>query len=187
VRLSWEGRDGRPIEKILRLSDVVPGRTFASRVEDDSSLDPSFWSDYLDETVLEDRDEGTLVTLRRTDRYRGLAFLVFRCFAMRRELVRLKEWAETGALTRRFLLERPLTQVGFAVLSAFILWPFFGLSLGGLILACVLTAVVALHELGHMAAFRIMGHRSARMIFIPLLGGIAIGAGPMTAASRSPL
>ena len=64
------------------------------------------------------------------------------------------------------------------MLSAFILWPFFGLNTGGLILAAVLTAVVALHELGHMAAFRLMGHRRVRMIFIPLLGGIAIGGRP---------
>ena len=41
-----------------------------------------------------------------------------------------------------------------------------------------LTAVVALHELGHMAAFRMMGHRKVRMIFIPLLGGVAIGGRP---------
>src|SRR4051794_18600963 len=97
---------------------------------------------------------------------------------MRRELTKLKEWGETGAVTRRFLFERPMTQLGFAALSALILWPFFGLNLGGFVLASVLTAVVALHELGHMAAFRLMGHRKVRMIFIPLLGGIAIGGRP---------
>jgi Zn-dependent protease len=173
------GRTRRtPDQKLLRLSEVVEGSSFASRVEDDSSLDPVFWAHYRDETELEESGEGSLVTLRRTDRYRGLAFLVFRYFAMRRELSRLKEWGETGAVTRRFLFERPLTQVGFAVISAVILWPFFGLSLGGFILASVLTAVVALHELGHMAAFRMMGHRKVRMIFIPLLGGIAIGGRP---------
>ena len=58
------------------------------------------------------------------------------------------------------------------------LWPLFGLNAGGLALAVVLTTVVALHELGHMAAFRLMGHRKVRMIFIPLLGGIAIGGRP---------
>lgn len=178
VQLSWEGRDGRPIEKLLHLSDIIPGERFTMRVEDDSSLDPAFWADYRDERSVEDCEEGSLVTLRRTDRYRGLAFLVFRYFATRRELARLKEWAETGAVTRRFLFERPATQFGFAVLSALILWPFFGLNLGGFILAAVLTLVVALHELGHMAAFRLMGHRRVRMIFIPLLGGIAIGGRP---------
>jgi Zn-dependent protease len=71
-----------------------------------------------------------------------------------------------------------VSQVGFAVLSAFTLWPMFGLTPGGFALAAVLTAVVALHELGHMAAFRLMGHRKVRMIFVPLLGGIAIGGRP---------
>ena len=69
-------------------------------------------------------------------------------------------------------------QLGFAVVSALILWPFFGLSCGGLVLAVDADDVVALHELGHMAAFRVMGHRRVRMIFIPLLGGIAIGGRP---------
>ena len=63
-------------------------------------------------------------------------------------------------------------------LSALILWPLFGLTRRGLGAGRVLTAVVALHELGHMAAFRVMGHRKVRMIFIPLLGGIAIGGRP---------
>ena len=121
---------------------------------------------------------GTRVTLSQTDRYRGVAFLVFRYFAMRRELGKLKVWAETGQYRKGGWFEHPLSQVGFAVLSAFILWPFFGLNLGGLALAAILTSVVALHELGHMAAFRLMGHRKARMIFIPLLGGIAIGGRP---------
>jgi Zn-dependent protease len=118
------------------------------------------------------------VTLSQTDRYRGIAFLVFRFFAMRRELSKLQRWAVTGQYRKGGWFEHPLSQVGFAVLSAFILWPFFGLNLGGFALAAILTSVVALHELGHMAAFRLTGHRKARMIFIPLLGGIAIGGRP---------
>ncbi len=123
------------------------------------------------------KDGGVLVTLTRTDRYRGLAFLVFRYFALRRELGKLKIWAETGQYRAGGLFEHPASQVGFAVLSAFLLWPLFGLT-RRLALAFVLTLVVALHELGHMAAFRLMGHRKVRMIFIPLLGGIAIGGRP---------
>lgn len=178
VRLSWEGRDGRPIEKLLRLTEVETGRRFVTRVEDDSSLDPAFWADYREEISIEPDGAGSIVVWRQTDRYRGLAFLVFRYFALRRKEVRLREWAATGASTRRFLFERPLTQVGFALLSVLILWPFFGLNLGGLVLAAILTLAVALHELGHMAAFRLMGHRTVRMIFIPLLGGIAVGGRP---------
>jgi Zn-dependent protease len=97
---------------------------------------------------------------------------------MRRELGKLKAWAETGHFRKGGLFEHPLSQVGFAVLSALIFWPFFGLTAGGLVLAATLTFVVALHELGHMAAFRLMGHRKVRMIFIPLLGGVAIGGRP---------
>ena len=65
-----------------------------------------------------------------------------------------------------------------AVLSALILWPFFGITKSGLMLSAVLTAVVVLHEAGHMFAFRAMGHRSARMIIIPFLGGLALGGRP---------
>jgi Zn-dependent protease len=97
---------------------------------------------------------------------------------MRRELSKLQRWERTGQYRKGGWFEHPLSQVGFAALSALILWPFFGLHFGGLALAAILTSVVALHELGHMAAFRLMGHNRARMIFIPLLGGIAIGGRP---------
>lgn len=178
LTLSWEGRDGKPIERRVRLSDVDPGHDFVLRVEDDSSLDPSFWTGYRDRRSVEDSGEGSTATLARTDRYRGLAFLIFRYFVTRRELMRLKQWAETGTVNRRFLFEHPLTQSGLAALSVLVFWPFFGLNFGGFVLAVVLTGVVALHELGHLAAFRLMGHRKVRMVFIPLLGGIAIGGRP---------
>jgi Zn-dependent protease len=178
VMLSWEGRDGKPIERRSHLTDVVEGNSFSMRVIDDTALDVSFWKDYRETVELVGEGGGTRVTLSQTDRYRGLAFLVFRYFAMRRELGKLRRWAETGRYRKGGWFEHPLSQVGFAVLSALILWPFFGLHIGGLALAAILTSVVALHELGHMAAFRLMGHSRARMIFIPLLGGIAIGGRP---------
>ncbi|MCA0032694.1 site-2 protease family protein [Mesorhizobium sp. B263B2A] len=178
IMLSWEGRDGKPIERRSKLEDVVEGSSFTMRVIEDTALDGSFWKDYSETTDLVSEGGGTRVTLGRTDRYRGVAFLVFRYFAMRRELSKLQRWAVTGQYRKGGWFEHPLSQVGFAVLSALILWPFFGLHLGGLALASILTSVVALHELGHMAAFRLMGHRKARMIFIPLLGGIAIGGRP---------
>ncbi|WP_027058107.1 peptidase M50 [Mesorhizobium loti] len=178
IMLSWEGRDGKPIERRARFEDIVEGSRFAMRVIEDTALDASFWKDYRETTELVSEGNGTRVTLSRTDRYRGVAFLVFRYFAMRRELSKLQRWAVTGQYRKGGWFEHPLSQVGFAALSALILWPFFGLHLGGLALASILTSVVALHELGHMAAFRLMGHRKARMIFIPLLGGIAIGGRP---------
>jgi Zn-dependent protease len=178
LTLSWEGRDGRPIERHVALEDVQEGARYAMRVIDDTSLDTAFWKDFRETAELEPQGEATRVTLSRTDRYRGVAFLIFRYFAMRRELGKLTVWAETGRYRKGGRFEHPLSQVGFAVLSAFILWPFFGLSSGGFALAAILTSVVALHELGHMAAFRLMGHKKARMIFIPLLGGVAIGGRP---------
>jgi len=179
VTLSWEGRDGRPIERKAMFVDVVPGRSFSMRVLEDTALDVSFWVDYRETVELADEAAGgTRVTLGRTDRYRGLAFLIYRYFATRRELGKLQHWVVSGRYSRGGWFEHPLSQIGFAVLSALILWPFFGLNSGGLALASILTSAVALHELGHMAAFRLMGHNRARMIFIPLLGGIAIGGRP---------
>jgi len=178
VKLNWSGHDGNPIERTLRFVDMVPGERFTTLTEDDSSLHQEFWLSYREDVVLTLAGEGTLVTFERTDRYRGAAFWIFRYFVMRREMSRLKSWAERGTFRKSGIFERPSTQFGFAILSTFILWPFFGLNLGGFFLAAILTAVVALHELGHMAAFRVMGHKSVRMIFIPLLGGIAIGGRP---------
>lgn len=178
TRLSWEGRDGQPIERKIMLEEVEQYSRFSMRVIEDTALDPSFWADYRETTELVSEGAATRVILSQTDRYRGMAFLVFRYFAMRRELGKLEIWARTGAYRKGGWFEHPLSQVGFAILSALILWPFFGLNLGGLALAAILTSVVALHELGHMAAFRLAGHRKARMIFIPLLGGIAIGGRP---------
>ena len=178
IMLSWEGRDGQPIERRSQFEDIVEGSRFSMRVIEDTALDASFWKDFRETTELVSEGSGTRITLGQTDRYRGFAFLVFRYFAMCRELSKLQRWARTGRYRKGGWFEHPLSQVGFAALSALILWPFFGLHLGGLALAAILTSVVALHELGHMAAFRLMGHNKARMIFIPLLGGIAIGGRP---------
>jgi Zn-dependent protease len=178
IVLSWEGRDGQPIQRKVAFDDVALGRRFSMRIVDDSSLDPSFWGHYRETTELLCDGDAVRVSVSQTDRYRGVAFLVYRYFAMRRELGKLKGWAETGHFRKGGWFEHPLSQFGFAALSTLIFWPFFGLTPGGLALAATLTFVVALHELGHMVAFRLMGHRKVRMIFIPLLGGIALGGRP---------
>lgn len=178
LTLGWEGRDGRPIVHRVRLEDVAEGQRFGLSVLDDSSLETAFWSQYRETVSLDGEDGAVRVTISRTDRYRGAAFFIFRYFALRRELGKLKTWAETGRYRAGGVFEHPASQVGFALISLLILWPLFGLTPGGFIVAAVLTAVVALHELGHMAAFRMMGHRKVRMIFVPLLGGIAIGGRP---------
>jgi len=59
-----------------------------------------------------------------------------------------------------------LVMSGIAVAVAMYLFgPLFGLAL---------TLVVVLHEFGHVAAFRAIGHADARFRLIPLLGGVAI-------------
>ncbi|MCB1426148.1 MAG: site-2 protease family protein [Brucellaceae bacterium] len=179
ITLSWIGRDNLPIRRRIAIDEISPGSAFAERVIDDSSLDAAFWANWESLVQLEEQPDGKVkVTITRGDRYRGAAFLVFRWFAARRELVKLKTWAETGRYKPGGLFEHPVTQIAMAGLSALVLWPVFGLDAGGFTLALALTLVIGLHELGHMAAFRIMGHRSARMIFIPVLGGVAIGGRP---------
>lgn len=178
LSMSWEGRDGRPISRVVELHDVVPEQRFSTTVIDDSSLDARFWAHYRRTTSLEEKHGRTEVVLNQTDRYRGLAFMIFRYFSLRRELNHVTAWAQNGKFEKKAVFEHPATQTGLAVLSTLIIWPLFGLTGMGLLLASILTLVVALHELGHMAAFRVTGHKSARMIFIPILGGIAIGGRP---------
>ena len=48
----------------------------------------------------------------------------------------------------------------------------------GLMISIFLTLVILLHELGHMVAYRAFGHPTTRMLFFPLLGGVAIGGRP---------
>ena len=177
-RFLIEDRYGDPIERKVCLEELSPGESYKLRIVDDSTLDPSFWQHYHEQVSITDTDTGCAVTVSETDRYRGFAFLGFRYFKIRRQLMGLKIWAESGKYRDIGMFERPFTQVGMAFVSTMLLWPFFGLTPTGLILSSMLTLVVAMHEFGHMFAFRIMGHKSARMIFIPILGGIALGGRP---------
>jgi Zn-dependent protease len=178
LRICYDDRNGDPIARKVRLDELTEGTSFTLKITDDSSLDPSFWQNYSESVHITGADDMSTVTVTETDRYRGFAFLGFRYFKIRRQLLALKIWGETGSYRSIGLFERPITQIWMAVVSALMIWPFFGLTTPGLVLAASLTAVVALHEFGHMFAFRVMGHKSARMIFIPILGGIAMGGRP---------
>jgi Zn-dependent protease len=175
---SHMGRDGRPIEREFEIMDEKAGHRFSLRYTNDTSLAQSFWDNHRMDVAVMPGEDGAQVEISETDRYRGIAFLVFRFFALRRQALKLKRWAETGEFKPGGHFERPMTQVALAAVSALILWPIFGLDLQGAFLAVTLTIVVGMHELGHLAAFRIMGHKTARVIFLPLLGGIAMGGRP---------
>lgn len=176
---SYLGRDGQPVERDFVIEEEVPGERFTLRFTNDTSLAQSFWENHHMTVAVRAAGEGCAeAVIAERDRYRGVAFLLFRFFALRRMAIKLKRWAETGTYTPGGIFEQPVTQFGMAGLSAMLLWPFFGLHAQGLFLSATLTAVVGFHELGHMAAFRLMGHRTTRMIFIPLLGGIAVGGRP---------
>jgi Zn-dependent protease len=178
LRISYDDRNGDPIARKIRLDELTEGKSYTLRITDDTSLDPSFWQNYNETVDIVSDGGASLVIVSETDSYRGFAFLGFRYFKIRRQLLGLKIWGETGRYKSIGLFERPITQVWMAVISTLMIWPFFGLTTPGLALAASLTAVVALHEFGHMFAFRVMGHKSARMIFIPILGGIAMGGRP---------
>ncbi|WP_246752750.1 hypothetical protein [Sinorhizobium sp. BG8] len=181
-RLTHPDRKGEPIVRVLEVADASkPGEgifTYRSRIIEDSALDPSFWQHFREVRRLMATSGGAIVEVEQTDRYRGLAFLLYRYFALSRELKALDGWLKTGTSKRIATFEHPVTQTGLAALSTLLLWPFFGLTTHGLLLSTMLTIVIVLHELGHMAAYRAFGHQRVRMIFVPFLGGIAIGGRP---------
>ncbi len=177
-------RKGQPIRRLLAVRPTVPGAGdaalygYTATVVDDSTLDGRFWHHFRERRQVMPSDGGATVMVEQTDTYRGLAFLIFRYFALRRELRALEGWLKTGRSEPNGIFEHPLVQAALAVVSTLLLWPFFGLNASGLMISIFLTLVIVLHELGHMAAYRTFGHGSVRMIFLPLLGGIAIGGRP---------
>lgn len=123
LSFAWDGRDGRPIERSVRFRELEPGRRFVMAVSDDSALSQRFWRHHREGVELEDEGAFTRVTFRQSDRYRGLAFLLFRYFVTRREAVKLRRWAETGEFVPGGIIEHPLMQVVFAIISALMPWP----------------------------------------------------------------
>ncbi|MGV8936916.1 MAG: hypothetical protein ACOH2J_07305 [Allorhizobium sp.] len=175
-------RNGNPIVRTLQISgnEATGDRNYAfdTCVIADSALDVGFWRDFRDSRVVSPADGGACLTVRQTDRYRGVAFYLYRYFALRREMTSLERFVDGSRSSQRNWFTHPAVQVASAIASTLILWPFFGASRYGLLMSSLLTLVIILHELGHMAAYRAFGHASAKMIFIPLLGGIAIGGRP---------
>jgi Zn-dependent protease len=178
--MSHHDRRGEPIRRMLAI-ETLPASgelAYAARVLEDSALDPVFWSEYTETRSVSGAGDQAELTVEVVDRYRGLAFFLYRIVMLRREMRDIDTWLKTGKAGQSGFLERPLTQVALATLSTLMLWPFFGLSSHGLMLSTLLTVTIVLHELGHMAAYRAFGHQKVRMIFIPLLGGLAVGGRP---------
>jgi Zn-dependent protease len=179
---SQPDRNGEPTKRtmIVDRASATSGGSFSCdlRIVSDSTLDQSFWAGYRESRHIEPAERGALVTFEQTDSYRGLAFYLLRLFSLRRELQALDDHVEGRPQAQRFRIEHPFWQTLVAIASTLLLWPFFGLTAIGLMISTFLTLVIVLHELGHMIAYRTFGHPSVRMIFIPFLGGIAIGGRP---------
>ncbi|PYB75146.1 hypothetical protein [Rhizobium wuzhouense] len=175
-------RHGRPSRRTMAVdrASMTAGGSFSCelRVVADSTLDQTFWDGFSERRLVERTAAGSLVTVEQTDTYRGLAFYLFRYLLLRRELAALRDHVEGRQGSALAHLEHPLWQTLLVVLSTLLLWPFFGLTMTGLMMSTFLTLVIVLHELGHMIAYRAFGHPSARMIFVPLLGGVAVGGRP---------
>ncbi len=85
----------------------------------------------------------------------------------------------TGAILRGGWTSRTKTTIlgldpqglGISALSVAAAWVFFGPVLG-----LSLIAVVVIHEFGHVAAYRVIGHHDASFRLVPLLGGYAISS-----------
>jgi Zn-dependent protease len=180
---SYPDRKGRPIRRTLEISRLSEDRlghyAYETRVVEDSALDGEFWKNYREQRTVTAMAGGADLVVEQTDTYRGLAYLIFRYFSLRREMRAFEGFLATGkAKSGGWLFEHPLVQVMLGILSTLLLWSFFGFTGSGLLLSTLLTVVIVLHEFGHMAAYRAFGHQHVRMIFIPLLGGIAIGGRP---------
>jgi Zn-dependent protease len=175
-------RHGRPSRRtmIVDRTAMTAAGSFSCdlRVVGDSTLDHSFWEGYRESRKVERAPLGSRVTFEQTDNYRGLAFYLFRRVALARELGSLKDHVEESRSSSLLRFEHPAWQTVLVIISTLLLWPFFSLTATGLMMSVFLTLVILLHELGHMVAYRAFGHPSVRMIFVPLLGGIAIGGRP---------
>lgn len=179
--LAYSQRDqhGEPVTRSLAVSASRAGGFVETRVAEDSVFDPAIWRDFSEKWELSADASGSLVTFSQTDTYRGLAMFIWRYVSLRAEIGALADHV-AGRPARRKAggTGYTLLQAVLALVSTLAFWPLFGLTPIGLMISTFLTLVIVLHELGHMAAYRAFGHEQVRMIFIPLLGGVAIGGRP---------
>jgi hypothetical protein len=146
-RFAQSDRKGLPISRTLEIDtdEQRERHEYRARVVDDTALDPAFWRNYRERRVVSPVPGGTALTIEQTDRYRGLAFFLFRFFMMRREMRQLESCVLTGNADTAGTFEQPSTQILLAILSTLLLWPFFGFDARGLMMSTMLTVVIALH------------------------------------------
>lgn len=181
MSMRYPDRRGQPVRRLYDVQETDDGSGIyvsSSRIIADTTLANAFWSRFHDHRRIEPAHGGAILTFSQSDHYRGLAFYLFRFFALKREMAALEGWLDTGKRQNRSLFTHPLTQVALATISTLMLWPFFGLTQKGLAISILLTLVIILHELGHMVAYRAFGHQRVMLVFVPMLGGIAIGGRP---------
>ena len=133
-------RKGQPIRRLLAVqpTDIVAGddemHGYTAQIVDDSTLDSRFWRHFHERRQVTASPQGATLTVEQTDTYRGLAFLIFRYVALRREMHALEGWMNTGQSKPNGMFEHPLVQTLLAIVSTLLLWPFFGLHLAGLMI-----------------------------------------------------
>ena len=63
TEISYEGRDGNPIRRTMKLESVIENRSFTSTIVEDTSLDHSFWSSHSETVTIEPVAGGSKVTI----------------------------------------------------------------------------------------------------------------------------
>lgn len=84
---------------------------------------------------------------------------------------------EAARCTRKKNLQENATKPGYLILFGISFVAFF-LALWiwlGLEITVILTIVIFIHEMGHWIGMKICGYRDARIYFVPMLGGVAMG------------
>ncbi len=154
------------------LVEEKPARYVTRLCELDGKPFP-FGADNSETFELQDRPEGTLVTLT----WRGETASLWQLFAvwrmLRSFLPRLARFCESGVVPPRKSARAVWTSLAISVLAvaSFALWI-------GWVGAILLAVIAVVHEFGHWLAMRLTGQPAPRMMLVPFFGGIAVANHP---------
>ncbi|HMB75324.1 MAG TPA: site-2 protease family protein, partial [Kiloniellaceae bacterium] len=133
-----------------------------------------YGQDHRETFRLEERPDGTLVSLEFFGTTSTLLMQLLRHHLYRGYLSRLQRFCESGQLPRQASSRRSLwTGLGLSALAVASFAALFGW-IGGLFVA----AALLMHEFGHWAAMRMTGQPAPRIFLIPFIGGIAVANRP---------